>query len=253
MNKSQIASIALAAFSIAATPAFSQEAKPEAAATQFKIGSAAPAFKPTKWLQGEPVTELKKDTTYIVECGATWCGPCMAAIPHINELNNKYKDKGLVVVSVNVWEKESAKMEAVIKEKGDGLTYRVAFDDGAAGGFADLWLKAAGVRGIPHTFVVKNNTLIWQGHPASLDDKTVSSMLDGTFDVEKAAAAAEIKQKMNTLGGELRALLAAKKTDEAEAKLAEMVKIGPDAGISAESLAQFEKSVKAKIAAAKGE
>lgn len=42
----------------------------------------------------------KQDKVYLVDFWATWCGPCRAAIPHLEELYNKYRDKGLVVVGL---------------------------------------------------------------------------------------------------------------------------------------------------------
>src|SRR5437899_4298269 len=139
------------------------EVKP--ASQKLAAGSPAPDFKPAQWLKGEPVTAFDKDKTYLIECWATWCGPCVAAIPHINELHNKYKDKGLVVIGMDVWEQTSTKAEAFVKGKGDGMAYRVAFAEGDTGTFSKLWLEAVGIQGIPHTFIVQDQKLLWQGSP----------------------------------------------------------------------------------------
>lgn len=37
----------------------------------------------------------------LVDCWATWCGPCMAGFPKTVALHEKHKDEGLVVVSVS--------------------------------------------------------------------------------------------------------------------------------------------------------
>ena len=202
---------------------------PAAPAAKLEVGSPAPVLKPAKWLQGEPVTAFEKDKTYIIECWATWCGPCVAAIPHVNALHNKFKDKGLVVIGVNVWEEPADKAEAFVKKKGDGMAYRVAYDGGQSGSVANNWLKAAGVNGIPHAFVVRENTILWHGHPAQLTDETVADMIAGKYDPAKVAAAAAENEKLGAEFGELygkfQELTKAGKAAEAEKLLGRQIEI----------------------------
>ena len=41
-----------------------------------------------------------KGKVVLVDFWATWCGPCVASLPHIQELYNKYHDKGFEVFCV---------------------------------------------------------------------------------------------------------------------------------------------------------
>lgn len=50
----------------------------------------------------------------LVDFWASWCGPCRREIPNIKEVYNEYKDKGLVVLGSNVWDKKDAFEKAVI-------------------------------------------------------------------------------------------------------------------------------------------
>ena len=43
---------------------------------------------------------LKAKGLTLVDFWATWCGPCVASLPHIQELYNKYHDKGFEVFCV---------------------------------------------------------------------------------------------------------------------------------------------------------
>lgn len=37
----------------------------------------------------------------VIEFWATWCGPCVAAIPHLNELSRKFQNRGVQIISVS--------------------------------------------------------------------------------------------------------------------------------------------------------
>lgn len=49
----------------------------------------------------------------LVDFWASWCGPCRSESPHIAELYNTYKDKGLTVLGVAVWDKPENTKKAI--------------------------------------------------------------------------------------------------------------------------------------------
>jgi thiol-disulfide isomerase/thioredoxin len=75
--------------------------KPENRAAHAALeGKPMPAFQVSDWINGGITAADIKGKVIVVDLYATWCGPCMRAIPHNNELLKKYKDKGLVIIGV---------------------------------------------------------------------------------------------------------------------------------------------------------
>jgi thiol-disulfide isomerase/thioredoxin len=196
-----------------------------AAEPTLKIGDPAPKLQVGKWVQGEPVKEFKAGTAYIVEFWATWCGPCRVSIPHLNELHQKFKDKGLVVIGQDCWEKDESLVAPFIQKMSDKMTYRVALDDkqgSKAGQMAETWMAAAGQGGIPTAFVVDTKGVIaWIGHPMSLDEKLIEQVLAGTFDSRKAAEALERERKAAMASRQAASKLQAARALRDQGKLAE--------------------------------
>jgi thiol-disulfide isomerase/thioredoxin len=163
-------------------------------AAGLKVGDPAPGTRPESMLQGEAVKDFKKGEVYVFECWASWCGPCIAAIPHLNELHKQMGKKGVVITGVNVWESErdaasAQRAKDFLKAQGAKMSYRVALGGKA---FIKDWLEAAEVNGIPHAFVVADGKIAWTGHPAQLTAEMLGDILTGT----PLAAAAPIADKI---------------------------------------------------------
>jgi thiol-disulfide isomerase/thioredoxin len=161
-----------------------------AAESTLKVGDPAPKLQTGKWVQGDPVKGFQSGKAYIVEFWATWCGPCRASIPHVNELYNKFKDKGLVVIGQNCWERDESLVAPFVEKMGDKMTYRVALDDKSSnskGAMATTWMAAAGRNGIPSAFLVDTKGRIaWIGHPMQLKDQMIEDALAGKSELSKA-------------------------------------------------------------------
>jgi thiol-disulfide isomerase/thioredoxin len=88
------------------------------ASHQALEGKPMPALNVTGWINGEVKPADMKGKVVLVDFYATWCGPCMASIPHNNELLEKYKDKGLVIVGVCTSSRGQESMANVVNQKG---------------------------------------------------------------------------------------------------------------------------------------
>jgi thiol-disulfide isomerase/thioredoxin len=182
-----------------AAPATEKKAQPTA---KLAIGDAAPAFEVEKFLKGNEVTGFEKGRVYVVEFWATWCGPCIAAMPHISKLQKQYKDN-VTIIGVNIWEdreyneKTFAKAADFVKAQGDRMAYTVAFD-GNAKKMDTNYMKAAGRNGIPSAFVVDQDSKIaWMGHPMWLD-AVLADVVAKKWDIKTSPAKLQAAEK--TLG-----------------------------------------------------
>lgn len=78
-------------------------------------GSFAPDFT-LKDIAGRTVSLKDLRGQYvIVDFWATWCPPCLMAIPELVELHRKYKEKGLVVLGISLDDPEKVDTTALTR------------------------------------------------------------------------------------------------------------------------------------------
>lgn len=82
-----------------------------------------------------------------------WTYGCVNALPHVVVLNEKYKDRGLVVVGVHTpefpFERSASNVQAALRRH--GITYPVAQDNDSR-----TWLSQPATRGC-HTRASRGN------------------------------------------------------------------------------------------------
>lgn len=142
------------------------------------IGSTAPDFQLTQ-LDGSTFRlSDHQDKVVILDFWATWCGPCVAALPEYLSAVTKFDSSKVLFIAVN--QQESADQIRTFLAARQ-LTAHVALDtDGSAG-------QKYRVSGIPHTVVIGPGNLVEDVHvgyrPGSAEElqTTIQDILKGTW------------------------------------------------------------------------
>lgn len=243
LSRLLLGALAVLAISAAAPAQTSAEPTAQAQPNSLLPGDKAPQIKVAEWVQGKPIKSFEKGRVYVVEFWATWCGPCIDSIPHLNEIAKKNAAK-VDVVGVNIWEEAEGRQERVkkfVQDMGEKMSYRVAIDTDDNDTTAS-YMDASMSEGIPTAFIVNEDGVIaWIGHPMSLEEP-LNAVLAKKHDIAAARKDYEAQMESARKRRELYAqieeannLYASGKKQEAIAKLDELAKneeIGLDAKIT---------------------
>jgi thiol-disulfide isomerase/thioredoxin/outer membrane lipoprotein-sorting protein len=123
----------------------------DASASSPLEGKPVPAFSVTG-LDGTTYSDQSlKGGVYVLDFWATWCGPCVESLPHLDQIYQQMKDQGVKVVAVNQQEPK----ETVQKFEDDKkLSLTIALD--VEGKTSD----AFGIQAIPMTVVVGKDGIV---------------------------------------------------------------------------------------------
>jgi len=135
------------------------------------MNSPAPGFS-LKDTDGKTTNlEDLKGKVVLLDFWATWCGPCIQAMPHIQALSDIYNEEDVIILGINTWERDKNKVEPFLKEK--KISYRILLDSD------NEVVNEYGVSGIPTFFIIDKKGTIrytYTGFPA--DEKIIQQNID---------------------------------------------------------------------------
>lgn len=99
----------------------------------------------------------KKGKVVLVNLWAIWCGPCIAEMPHLREMQDKYRDQGFEVVGLNTGNDDGAtesveNIRAFVEEK--KLNYQIGYADE---NFFSQMIKLTRMAGIPQSVLINRD------------------------------------------------------------------------------------------------
>ncbi len=133
------------------------------------IGREAGSLEVDKWFVGN--TNFDSGEATLVVFWEIWCPHCRREVPKLQETYNNFSGKGLNMVALTKVTKSATdeKVAEFIAE--NSLTYPSAKERG------DEMSRRFNIRGIPAAVVLKNDKVVWRGHPAQLSNEMIENWL----------------------------------------------------------------------------
>jgi thiol-disulfide isomerase/thioredoxin len=129
----------------------------------------APAETRARW-------ESLKGQVVVLEFWATWCSGCVAQIPHLNQLVEKFKDKPVRFISVT--DEDKSVVTTFLKQR--PIAGWVGLDAGS------VTFTKYGVWGRPYTALVDaDGFLRAMVPPTQVDEATIEQLLSGTLEMKQ--------------------------------------------------------------------
>lgn len=145
-------------------------------------GKKFPGFDAKDAITGKRFTLADlKGKVVIIDFWATWCGPCVRELPNVRAVHEKYKDRGLEIVSISLDEQRD-RFESFVKS--NGMPWRHVMD---GGGWNTRLAKKYGVNSIPRMMVIDHEG-------TCVADKVRGERLDSAVEqaIRKAEDAAQV-------------------------------------------------------------
>jgi thiol-disulfide isomerase/thioredoxin len=145
--------------------------------SNLRVGDPAPPITITEWLANTPEDTTLRDKFIVLEFWATWCKPCLEAVPHLNELQAKFPVEDLYFISITDEEPDLASsvfdrvdFHSIVVTDEYGETHR-RFGNGTTG-----------LSVYPFTVLIDREGMVrWYGKPEDLTENMLERLLRSEY------------------------------------------------------------------------
>ena len=138
------------------------------------IGTKINEIDLTDYIQNQPDDKNFNGKFKVLEFWATWCKPCLAAVPHLNKLQEKFKNQNIVFLSIT-HEKPAITTKTLQKVK----FKTIVVSDTTRTIHKRLKIQHNGTMPLPRTVLIDNeNKIVWYGSPTDLTTELIEKFLN---------------------------------------------------------------------------
>lgn len=150
-----------------------EEAEARILSLQFRMGVEFPDFEADD-IDGKPLSISQfKNKVILVDFWASWCGPCVAEMPHVVAAYKKHHDQGFEIIGISL---DNSREDFMNFMKKNGMTWRQYFD---GKGWQNELARKYAVNSIPATFLLgPDGKIIGKNLRGSALEEAVTEALD---------------------------------------------------------------------------
>ncbi|GAK88686.1 hypothetical protein JCM19297_3199 [Nonlabens ulvanivorans] len=147
----------------------------------LNLGEKAPGINITEWIANVPENKDLGNKFKVLEFWTTWCGPCLGAVPHMNELAKEFGDE---ILFLSITNESPEKVNRTLKRMeflSTVVTDQTSYTQQEYGDGKSEYTA------LPMTVLIDDENIIkWIGQPQMLDRDILESLLDGSIEEKNA-------------------------------------------------------------------